>query len=617
LPTFSTYRKNPRAKESTLSSNADVMVEVPVATTTAPPAQKRANWLLIALIAGYLIQIAWRLYLDRKLIVPGAHADEDSYLITARALAGGPGGPSTENAVFRRVGYPMLLSPIYWFTHDAFQVYRGAQVINALINALMFPLAYLFGRRVLAIPRRSVALAAAFAAAAIPAVVFYGEFAMTDAIIAALGLGWLLLVHRWLTAPTARARLIAAVGAGLDVGFIYLIHVRGTVLVAIHGLLVLTVLGLRRSRLRVAVGTVLGATFMVGLDLVLKLSIRHKMTLLGHSPKSQTEQAVTTLHGFVRAVSDGAGQLWVLGVATFGLGAVGLAATAWSFLRYRTLGARLRDPQEGGRLIVLGTALFATLFIAVSSAAALPPSDLRMNYHAYPRYIHFLVPIWLLVGVAALARASSRRHLLGLAAAGLGTLLVPAAIVYTKVHTANPLERFMSFDAPETSFLAWNWDKMRVAQPTIIAVLAFAVLLGLVYGRSTRFVAFAALTVVFGVMMWFTTERISWPLVNFQYLGNTPRLVSDAHLGPGDVIAESTRIQWYWPYNHAREDYWNTLVRWDSYTQPVPPQCNVAIAPSDGFVNGEGVHVDWDGTTLGWHRIADDPVHHWAVWRRS
>src|SRR5690348_17123538 len=171
------------------ATEVDTATEVPAEPTdtgeSPPPARRDRTglWIIVVLVVGYLIQVGWRLYLSRHLDAPAAHADEDGYLIAARALAGGPGGPSTENSAFRRVGYPLLLSPIYWFTSNAFTVYKAAQGINAIINALVFPLAYLFGRRVLRMPSRAT-LVAAFAAALLPAVVFYSEFAMTDAIIA-------------------------------------------------------------------------------------------------------------------------------------------------------------------------------------------------------------------------------------------------------------------------------------------------------------------------------------------------------------------------------------------------------------------------------------------------
>src|SRR5262245_51361489 len=185
---------------------------------SATPSRSRARtWVLVAIVVGYLLHVGWRIYLSRNMITPAAHADEDGYLIAARALTGGPGGITTENEAFRRMGYPMLISPVYWFTTDAFNVYRGVLILNAFLNALVFPLCFLFARRVLDLSRRA-AIIGALVAATLPAVVFYSEFAMTDAVLAPIALGWLILAHQWISSATTRGRLIGALGSGAVAG---------------------------------------------------------------------------------------------------------------------------------------------------------------------------------------------------------------------------------------------------------------------------------------------------------------------------------------------------------------------------------------------------------------
>jgi hypothetical protein len=300
------------------------------AVTARPPAEaprgRAATWVLIALAVGYLLHIAWRIYLSRNMITPAAHADEDGYLLAARALTGGPGGITTENDAFRRMGYPMLISPVYWFTSDAFSVYRGVLILNACLNALVFPLTYLFGRRVLDLSRRT-ALGGAFVAATLPAVVFYAEFAMTDAVLAPIALGWLILAHQWIAAATTRGKLIGALGSGAVAGFFYVIHVRGTMVVLAHVLLAAALLLLRKVTWRMALASVVAAGVVTLLDRVLKLVVGDAIVSIGRSPKGQTINAVTTVGGMLRTLGGADGQLWYLCVATLGLGAVALIAS--------------------------------------------------------------------------------------------------------------------------------------------------------------------------------------------------------------------------------------------------------------------------------------------------
>jgi len=192
----------------------------------------RGRWVAIAVIVGYLLQVGWRVWLSRHLDVPAAHADEDGYLVAARVLAGGAGGQTTDNQTFLRMGYPMLISPVYWFTNDAFVVYRSVLVINAVINALVFPLLYLYARRVLVLSPR-VALGAAFVAGAMPAVVFYSQFALTDSVLSTMVIAWLVLAHFWLAGETARVRVFGALGSGAVAGLLFVTHIRGLMVVLV------------------------------------------------------------------------------------------------------------------------------------------------------------------------------------------------------------------------------------------------------------------------------------------------------------------------------------------------------------------------------------------------
>lgn len=589
-----------------------------VASPGAAPA--RRWWLVGALVAGFVLHVAWRLWLARNLIAPAAHADEDGYLLAARALAGDAGGYSTENDLFRRAGYPLFLAPIYWFTDDAFAVYRSAQVVNALVNAATFPLAYLFARRVFGL-RRGWALGGGFAVAAMPAVTFYSPFAMADSMLAAIALGWLLLMHAWLTAATGRARVLAAVGAGALAGLIYAMHVRGIMVVLAHGAVTVALLLLRRVSWRAAGAAVAGATTGVVLDLVLKQVLGDSIIVAGNSPRSQTVNALTTFGGAARTVTRVVGQLWYLAVGTWGLGAfalVALAAWLWPLWPPRQLRARLarRDATTAASLIML-TTLVTTLLVAAGSAISLPTWDLRLNYFAYPRYIHFLFPVWTLAGLAgllALRGARVRRIVVpAAAAAGLTVVLgvpVVAALRHTKAY------RFMSFDSPEITFLQWDWTQLTVRTPTLLGVALLAVLVVALTRRRLAVVALVAILALNVAVADRSVAKISEPMVTFQYLPGTPRLVRDAGLHPGDIVAESTTGPWYLRYNHMREIWWHRLLLFDNSKQPPPAEANVVIAPyrsprPSNWVPGPE-----------WRLVAADPPdgttdHGWGVWRRT
>jgi hypothetical protein len=198
---------------------------------TRPERDPRARRWGLLLVFGWLVQAGLRAWLSRMQTVPLSTPDEEAYLIAARVLAGGVPANFSYSTLYP-AGYPLLIAPVYWFTHNPVTVYRAVLLINAPISAAVLPLAYLVGRR-LRLDRRA-AYGVATAAALLPAALFYSEFAMTDAIYPVLVLGWLLCVHSWLTASSSRGRYAAAVGSALLAGYADAVHSRGLVIVVVY-----------------------------------------------------------------------------------------------------------------------------------------------------------------------------------------------------------------------------------------------------------------------------------------------------------------------------------------------------------------------------------------------
>jgi hypothetical protein len=291
--------------------------------TTRPSFSKWRIVVPLLLLLGFAVHLAWRIWLIRYVPTVVAHADEDRYLLSARALTGGPGGFGNDTVAFRRLGYPILLAPIYWYVQDPFKVYHYAQLIGAVISAFTFPLAYLFARRVLD-TGRLLSLAMAFVGAALPAVVYFSEFSLTDVLFAPLGLAWLLLIHVWLGGRTNVGRVTAAVFAGIVVGYAYVVHVRGIVMLAIHLGLVAVVLLSKRSKYALGIASAVTALLVTRLDWLLKTIVGSSLEHGGIEPDSKMLEAVTDALGFVRMLTDATGQIWYLFAATGGLGLVGV-----------------------------------------------------------------------------------------------------------------------------------------------------------------------------------------------------------------------------------------------------------------------------------------------------
>jgi hypothetical protein len=171
---------------------------------------------------------------------------------------------------------------------------------------------------------------------------------------------------------------------------------------------------------------------------------------------------------------------------------------------------------------------------------------------------------------------------------------------------------FIAFDAPETTLMSWQWSRFPVLVPTLVAVTLFGlVALAQKTARSAGAVL-AALAVLCGLAMPVTQERVIGPMVDPQYLADTPRLVRDLRLGPGDTVAEAWQVRYPDQVNHMREVSWGRLLLFDA-NQPPPPEANVVIAPWDPWGRGPS----WDGTVWGMRFVAGAPRQGWAVWRRD
>ena len=279
----------------------------------------------LALVAGWLVQAGLRAWLSRAQTVPLAIPDESAYLIAARVLAGGAPANFSYSTLYP-AGYPLLIAPVYWFTHNPVTVYHAVLLgINAPISALIMPLGYVACRRLGL--ERPWAFGVAMVAALLPAALFYSQYAMTDAIYPVLVLAWLLAVHSWLTAPSARGQYLAAAGSGLLSGYAYAVHSRGAVMVAGYVLVGAVVAGRRlvprgtAAAAAVALALPLGAAWLLN---------RHVSSV--HVPERPADpggrgadQAAHRARGGLRA-GDGLGQLWRFVLDGWGVAGLGLAA---------------------------------------------------------------------------------------------------------------------------------------------------------------------------------------------------------------------------------------------------------------------------------------------------
>lgn len=575
-----------------MASGSDVM-ERPAASAGTPPAAPARRWVVPLLLVGWVLSVAWRMWLSRHVVLPIAHTDEDSYLNTARALAGGPGGFSSENALLRRVGYPMLISPAFLGDRDFADSYRLVQLINAMVNSTLLPLAYLLGRRLLGL-RRSYALGAAVVAATLPATAFYAGVAMIDAVMAPLVVAWLLAVHRWVGRPGP----LAAATAGLFVGAFHLLHSRGLVIVGIHAGLVLLLLVRRRIS---PAGVLAALAPVLALALVNEAGIRllgDKVYLLGSTPGGSVVDAVASAQGVVRVGAAVTTQLWYLVVITFGMAGVAWAAAVRELWR----------PRHGDATRwTMGVALVTSIGVASGASVILAGITGKPLDAIYGRYVQMLAPFWMLVGLGVLLTAGRRvvlrRAAVAVAVLAAGGALVAARLAYvaSRGHTL----RYGGFGAPDLMALTGGWREIRPVVGSLIGVAGCLLLVAAVQVPRLRLPVLGVLVAVNLVTMQVIDQRLVRPTV--ASTAPTPR-VADVGVRPGERVWASTGVHYILRFNLSHQVTW-TDVRW--FREQPPAAAQVVFARW-----APGQPDDWDGARYGFVRLGGNERQHWAAWRR-
>ncbi|MFB4307970.1 hypothetical protein [Actinomadura sp. GTD37] len=561
--------------------------------TTAPvrpagparPARRRPRALPWLLAAGVLAQAAVRLWFARARTGPVANPDETGYLVAARWLAGGPGADLSGNT-FYQGGYPLLLTPAYWLSHDPATVYTAVMAINAVLGAALFPLGYAAARR-FGLARRP-ALPLAFAAALLPAGAFFGAFALADAVLPALVLAWLLALDRFARGGGAGDAVLASLAASAMAA----VHSRGTVVLAVHALaLAVIAIGGRRWRGALAGGGAAAAGHALGAA----LNARLEAALYPGGVRDlagNIEARLTTADGQAWALSGAAGQVWYLVVSTWGLAGVGLAVVAAALVRRRTPAADR---------IMAGALLAATLGIACASSAALPDEH-RVGNFAYGRYLSCAALVYALAGAAALLRSGARRAV-GLAASSV--LVVAAAGAWVGAYAGERLRthKFIAFDFPETTFLTGDRTALHLQETSLTAIgllCALAVLSRL--GRTPLMAAALAGT--------------SLAALAFA-MGPSPARTRPAPALPGPqaggVVADVS-LDWAVRTRLVHPVWWTRVGRIDvrDGRPPAPGVCTVLVALPDGTAP----EASWPGHPAGWrHHARRDWSIGWVIWR--
>jgi hypothetical protein len=586
------------------------LTDVAPVARPAPAARGRRRWGLL-LVAGWLVQAGLRAWLSRAQMVPLAIPDESAYLIAARVLTGGVPADFSYSTLYP-AGYPLLITPVYWFTSNPVTVYHAVLLgINAPAGALVMPLGYVACRRLGL--ERPWAFGVAMVAALVPAALFYSQYAMTDAIYPVLVLAWLLAVHSWLTARPARGQYLAAAGSALLAGYAYAVHSRGAVMVA--GYAVVGVVLTWRRLVPRATAAVAAVALCLPLGMAWLLNRHLSSVMYPGGARSLAGEALIRLrsvHGVVFVLELAVGQLWRFVLDGWGVSGLGLAAAVLVIFR--------RSAPDEMR-IVAALAAGVTLVTAVTSPAALPPT--QPQAWASGRYLDGMVVVFFLAGAVVLLRSPPRR-LVACAACVVPPTLLAAIVVFAYAGGSVPTSGFgAAFVFAEPALLTQDWTTANVLLATVVAfgllagavgVVLFAARIGGPWAARLRAVMVAGLGAVSLVASLQMTSHISQANTPGQER-NVTALVTGTGLKPGQHLAIGTGLSWQTWMPQAYEVWW-TQLQFFNATLGVPPPADATVVEV-AWPAGLPAAMSWpQGPGEGWKIVLKDWVDGWVAWRR-
>ncbi|MCO5997848.1 hypothetical protein [Actinoallomurus rhizosphaericola] len=521
--------------------------------------------------------------------------DESGYLLAARLLAGGASS-DLSGRVFYQAGYSLLICPAFWLSGDPVTVYRIVLVINAVLGASLLVPAHVALRRLGLSRRRAFPLA--MVTASLPSVVYYGQYAMSDAVLPLVVLTWLLCVHSWV----ARRGPGWGIAASALAAYCCSAHVRGLIVVLVHGGLLVVLLVRRRLSGRDLAAS--AAVLAVGVVAGWALNSWVRAEIYPGGPMALgplVVERLTTWDGWGWTLGLAVGKIWYLTVSTWGLAGVGLVAAARAVLRRSTpLPTRA----------TAGLALATLAGIALATSAATPDEGTVANF-AYGRYVACLAPALFLAGAACVARATRVTAAKAVAAAAV---LMPVCALVVWLHAGVRLTRsfFLSLDFPEMSALTWSWDRLRLWWVTA-AVLVLLPGLVLAKGRRAGPVLAALVTAANLALVAAVVGR------DTRYWADTlskASSLSDAGLRPEDRVGIDYRdMRWQIWVSQAFlvQSHLQPIDRFDSRT--LPRGLTLVIVPWDPQQPPRGT---WPAAPLEFVPISAhwSDSGSWVAWRR-
>ncbi len=387
-------------------------------------------------------------------------------------------------------GYSLVLTPLFWLSHNLHIMYKTAVVLNGLFGILSFYLCQKCTQMLFPRLERWILATISFTVCMYSSYLTQGAIAWSETFLYLMV--WLLfyLFLRFEQRPCVWRALLLS----LCVGGCYITHNRTIGIVAAY---FLTVLFLRLTE---AISWKLSAALLLPLIIILYINVDIKTYLCiieGFGLKAKNGMgaqkghllSLLTLDGWQNLTRALSGQLWSLMTATFGL-------FGWGLWHFASHAFQAFHTKKTGRhtafylfalLACMGTFLISAISLIDPASITNLDSDADLSYFIYMRYNECVIGILLAAGILELYTRKKDKKFLLLAVGIAGIYAGLSVILNDNLKQIQDTWHYRSFCAAGIGFYRIISEQFSMRHCMAIAAVGYGALLLLMAVYQKRF----------------------------------------------------------------------------------------------------------------------------------
>lgn len=341
---------------------------------------------------------------------PIIYMDEVAYLSHAANFAGldWRGLLSYPGASSYSFGYSLILSPLFLFARNIFDLYRMAIIINSLFCVGIFILLYLIGTKLNDFQISDIWIVLfSFCASMYSALVVYSRTTLSETVLC-----FFVLLDIYLFILYERSgKLAQGIVLAFSIVFTYAIHNR-LIMVVVGYVLLILILKLQKKINWENMVFILG---MLAISILLyyfvKRGIYHELEFNLTEDSNSINRRVNSLtkrfldfaqyYGYLKSFFW---KLWYVGIATFGLGFLGIYRAVKNIIASLWQRSKKKCDEESFTLsyffimLIFGSLFFLTVIYG-NSVGYTSAGNVKIDPLIYGRYMECVMPVLILIGL--------------------------------------------------------------------------------------------------------------------------------------------------------------------------------------------------------------------------